>query len=749
MELQYFLNILWRRKWLILASMLAAALTAFLIVGQQAYTYRAEATISTGIIGEQGLNLTENNPYIQESQIKMHFANLVTSLLSRKNMDFLTCHLLRHDSDPAAVNAEKPFRNLAELEIPEDLNIDFDEMDIEDLNELMAVKIDSFDYTFERDPSMQSVFTKLSKAYRYDRESLLRYNIVTDRSGESDNIVVSFVSENPELSAWAVNKFCESSIAFNKYNKDRLEGRTLAIADDQVLKKKLELEEKTGQLKRYKTEKNVVDVKKSNDALVRRQQGLEEDREELSNSTIAIDNSIKQLRIKIAALQKDRTFTDKEKENTNTALDYTSNKIKELEVKLAESDYQDESIKTQLKFLKINQEQLMEKHAAEIIKAGKIQESQNTLEGLIDRKTALEIEREEVTQRQSSITAELAKIKITTREYVGTDANIGELEKEIEILTKDYESLLRVAENKKRTNESTFFPLRILEYAQNPDKAQPRYRAIITAFSGIVGAVLSTVAILFASFFDSSLNSPAKFEKYTEVPLISTINKIKTKNLNLQELFSSNGNVKSMDVFKESVRNLRFAMEDSGAKKFLFTSTKKEEGKTFLMLNLAHTLKLKGKKVLLVDTNFKNNSLTQMSHATRQERTASRLIGESDLEEDFVTTSTNTAFHVEDVDILGNKGSYLSPSEVFAGKDFNHMINRLADEYDYIFLEGAAMNHYSDSKELIDFVDKVIVVFAADSEIKQADKTDLSFLRGLGNKFMGAVLNKVNLKDLN
>jgi len=204
-----------------------------------------------------------------------------------------------------------------------------------------------------------------------------------------------------------------------------------------------------------------------------------------------------------------------------------------------------------------------------------------------------------------------------------------------------------------------------------------------------------------------------------------------------------------MDVFKESVRNLRFAMEDSGAKKFLFTSTKKEEGKTFLMLNLAHTLKLKGKKVLLVDTNFKNNSLTQMSHATRQERTASRLIGESDLEEDFVTTSTNTAFHVEDVDILGNKGSYLSPSEVFAGKDFNHMINRLADEYDYIFLEGAAMNHYSDSKELIDFVDKVIVVFAADSEIKQADKTDLSFLRGLGNKFMGAVLNKVNLKDLN
>lgn len=748
MELQYFLNILWRRKWLILASMLAAAVTAFLIVGQQAYTYRAEATISTGIIGEQGLNLTENNPYIQESQIKMHFANLVTSLTSRKNMDFLSYYLLRHDSDPAAVNAEKPFRNLADREIPKELNLDFDEMDIEDLNDLLALKIDSFDYTFERQPEMQSVFTKLSKAYGYDRETMLRYNIEANRSGESDNIVVSFTSENPELSAWAVNKFCESSIAFNKYNKDRLEGRTLAIADDQVKSKRKELNERLLELKNYKTLKNVVDVKASSDALVSREKGLEEDREELSNRTIAISNSIKQLKTEIAALQKNKTFTKGEKENTNTALEYTSNKIKELEVKLAESDYQDESIKTQLKFLKINQEQLMEKHAEDIIKSGKIQESQNTLEALISKKTSLEIEEREVKQRKKSIDDELYNIKITTRDYVDTDANIGELEKEIEILTKDYESLLRVAENKQRDIESNFFPLRILEYAQNPDKAQPRYRAIITAFSGIVGAVLSTIAILFASFFDSSLNSPSKFEKYAEVPLISTINKIKTKNLNLQQLFSSNGNVKSMDVFKESVRNLRFAMEDSGAKKFLFTSTKKEEGKTFLMLNLAHTLKLKGKKVLLVDTNFKNNSLTQMSHATKQEKTSSRLIGESDLEEDFVTTSTNTAFHLKDVDILGNKGSYLSPSEVFAGKDFNHMIDKLADEYDYIFLEGAAMNDYSDSKELIDFVDKVIVIFSADSEIKQADRTDLNFLRGLGNKFMGAVLNKVNLKDL-
>ena len=59
------------------------------------------------------------------------------------------------------------------------------------------------------------------------------------------------------------------------------------------------------------------------------------------------------------------------------------------------------------------------------------------------------------------------------------------------------------------------------------------------------------------------------------------------------------------------------------------------------------------------------------------------------------------------------------------------------------------MNNYSDTKELVDFVDKVVTIFAAESDIKQIDKDSIHFLKSLGGKFMGAILNKVNLKDLN
>jgi len=61
------------------------------------------------------------------------------------------------------------------------------------------------------------------------------------------------------------------------------------------------------------------------------------------------------------------------------------------------------------------------------------------------------------------------------------------------------------------------------------------------------------------------------------------------------------------------MRNLRYQIEQSGSSTFLFTSTKPDEGKTFTLLNLAQSFKIKNKKVLLIDTNFKKNTLTQLS----------------------------------------------------------------------------------------------------------------------------------------
>jgi Mrp family chromosome partitioning ATPase len=99
--------------------------------------------------------------------------------------------------------------------------------------------------------------------------------------------------------------------------------------------------------------------------------------------------------------------------------------------------------------------------------------------------------------------------------------------------------------------------------------------------------------------------------------------------------------------------------------------------------------------------------------------------------------------------IVGNSGGgHESPAEILSGRDFSNLVTMLADSFDYVLMEGAAMNEYSDTKELVRYADKVIAVFSAESTIKHFDRESIQYFKSLGKKFGGAVLNRVNSRDL-
>lgn len=100
------------------------------------------------------------------------------------------------------------------------------------------------------------------------------------------------------------------------------------------------------------------------------------------------------------------------------------------------------------------------------------------------------------------------------------------------------------------------------------------------------------------------------------------------------------------------------------------------------------------------------------------------------------------------VDIIGNIGANDSPSEIMAGRDFKQMIQDLSGRYDCVIMEGPALNDYSDTKELIDFADKVIPVFSATGSLGHRDRESIKYLKSINGRLMGTVLNKVKFKYL-
>ncbi|RMF30493.1 MAG: hypothetical protein D6765_03090, partial [Bacteroidetes bacterium] len=95
------------------------------------------------------------------------------------------------------------------------------------------------------------------------------------------------------------------------------------------------------------------------------------------------------------------------------------------------------------------------------------------------------------------------------------------------------------------------------------------------------------------------------------------------------------------------------------------------------------------------------------------------------------------------VAILANKGARQSPLEVLGQEGLRNILERYSKDYDYIFLEAAALDQYADAYELEPFADKVLGVFHARNSLLKSDQEGLLFLRRLGDKYLGSVLNGV------
>ena len=75
--------------------------------------------------------------------------------------------------------------------------------------------------------------------------------------------------------------------------------------------------------------------------------------------------------------------------------------------------------------------------------------------------------------------------------------------------------------------------------------------------------------------------------------------------------------------------------------------------------------------------------------------------------------------------------------------------NFLKNEFDFILIEGAALNNFSDSREIVTYVDEVFTVFSAASTVSHADDKSIKFITSLNEKNKGFILNNVLKENIN
>jgi Mrp family chromosome partitioning ATPase len=328
--------------------------------------------------------------------------------------------------------------------------------------------------------------------------------------------------------------------------------------------------------------------------------------------------------------------------------------------------------------------------------------------------------------------------------------------KDVEQANKDYLDAKQKLNNATDINSSSVNNFRQVLLGQPAIEPEPSKRMLIVGMAGASVFIIVTLVIMLLAYLDTSIKTPEIFARVVGLKLMGIVNFMNLRQKSLPELVVSREQSddpvdrNNLNVFRESLRKLRYEIELSGKKVFLFTSTKKGEGKTTLIQALSYSMSMSKKKILIIDTNFCNPDLTtQLSADPILEKIHPNRIDNSDrtLLEQVRNAAKDVG--VGTVFAIGSQGGDYTPSEILPRENLLKHLSTLTAEYDYIFLEGPPLNDFSDSKELAQFADGIIGIFSATNVIKQIDKQSMSFFRDLNGKFTGAILNKVNLENVN
>ena len=741
MDLWYLFNILWRKRWLIVLVTVLTSATTWIFLGSQAESYKARAVISTGIIEYKGLTLQKEGSFVQQFQIESSFNNLIERMKSRTTLNVLTQRLLEHDLG-VSEEAGPPFRR------PEPDELPFHQSEIDSIVQKLKTNLsDSINEPVTNQPPPSQ---RLAEAFGYDYETLDE-DLKIQRVGESDLVSVEYEAEDPQLAQFVVNTFVQEF--FKLYEEDIFYDENIALKfhEEQLRKRRAELDSIVQLINDYKKENDLIDLDAQRGSIVSHLKELESDLEDQRKTATALKAQIDILNRKvqqytrftgddyadqlflsedfnridrqIKALQ-DKIIERKAHGNRNTG-DLES-KINELRRKQANYIAQGVSLNSDLR------QRVNEQVRAWIMET-------------VEKKLDLELANAAIASYEAEIQRQRQKFEKLLRDdnyLAGLQEEKDRVEKEYLRVRSDFDAARLRAEGLKN-------PLALVEPVEFPYEPEPSKRGLFTLFAGVAGGTFTAVLLFVLAFIDSTLQNAYRFSQFVGLPLIGQVPKVHEPVLELHHLFSKEMPEKELEMLKESVRKLRSAIENHGARQVLFTSLKEGEGKTFLTLMTAYALALKNKRVLIIDTNFRNNDLSaHKDQPTLLLKTNESLPIRKRLKRAINGKAPGHTVGWKDpvlanIDIVGNKGGDKSPSEVFANRDFAAILRQYRRHYDYVLLEAASANDYSDAGELLPYAEKVVAVFSAEKSIGLNDKDALDWMKRMDSKLLGCVLNMV------
>lgn len=257
----------------------------------------------------------------------------------------------------------------------------------------------------------------------------------------------------------------------------------------------------------------------------------------------------------------------------------------------------------------------------------------------------------------------------------GKESGLMSLNRNFQVNEKKYLYLLEKKAEFEIMNAAKISKNKILDKAimyPNPIKPKKSFIAIVGLTLGLIWGIFIAFIL---EFYNNKIVTTKDVKRITDIPMYGAVPENKGKE----------------SVFAESLNtirvNLEFVSSQNSGKVIMIGSNIPEEGKTTIIVNLAHILAKADKKVVLLDLNMRKSKL---SEDFLDDGTSSILIGKATIDDVII--------HVEkNMDIIFAGKNPPNPSELLLSSGIEKILNELKNSYDYVIINTTPVSLATDT----------------------------------------------------
>jgi len=356
------------------------------------------------------------------------------------------------------------------------------------------------------------------------------------------------------------------------------------------------------------------------------------------------------------------------------------------------------------------------------------------IKSLNNSKKGLELTLDQLNKEDQKIKSKISGVPIQELE-------LGKIKLQQEITSGLYSYLLKKKEETAISLAVTVPNAKIIDKAYGSDIPVSPKRSIIYLAALLLGVLIPFVIIYLKNLFDTKIHNKKDIEENLSIPFLGDVPRSDEKS---KIVIGNDARSSTAEAFRLIRTNLDFMMMDKkGESKTIFiTSTTSGEGKSFISINVAASLALSGKKVLLMGMDLRAPKVTEYLGLSDRKGVTNYITNDELSVDDLVFKLDG----FENLDIISSGVVPPNPAELLMTKRTENLFTIIKEEYDYIIVDTAPVNLVTDTLLIAKYADMFMYVARAN----YLDKRLLTIPQSLYNEKrlpnMAMVLNDTDPK---